>query len=232
MGSLAVRVDACRDFEARRPQAFTYLESRAVRARLAPWAWTGRGGMGTRGYDPPPAAREIYQSSAPPVLFPKRFPPKSPHPRLFIAARARLPITRTSPARLPFRLQAPCTPIDLQCSLDPTSFTPPRSLPAHLPACSSPEADSSSVLPPPPPLPSPLICRVHRSVALQVWEVDSVAVLPSRFPFLAFCLFVTIYSTYNIPPVYHPVSIYPRFFVLNRPGIRFANDLHAGWFAS
>ncbi|KAJ7910331.1 hypothetical protein B0H13DRAFT_2661124 [Mycena leptocephala] len=112
-------VDACRDFEARCVQAVTYLESRAV----GTLGVDRQGGMGTRGYGPLPSAATIRQSSTPPVLFSKRFPPKSPHPRLFITARARSRMTSSSPPALPSRLQAPCTPIGPQYSLDRISLT-------------------------------------------------------------------------------------------------------------
>jgi hypothetical protein len=113
-----------------------------------------QGGMGTRGYDPSSPAAQEPQYTIPahrPFSSPSAIPPKSPHPRLFIAARARSPIiSRLPPACLPSRLQAPCTPIGFQYMLDrdPISLTPPRPPPEHLPACSSPEADSSSVLSP------------------------------------------------------------------------------------
>ncbi|KAJ7691436.1 hypothetical protein B0H17DRAFT_1286369 [Mycena rosella] len=121
-----------------------------------------------RGYDPSFAARK------PQYTKPAHRPFSSPgasrpslSTRSFSSRRARSPITRMSPARLPSRLLGPCTPIGLQYSLDPISLTPPCSPPAHLPAYSSPVADSSSVPPPPPPLPSPLIFSVYRSVQLR-----------------------------------------------------------------
>jgi hypothetical protein len=141
-------------------------------------------------------------SSAPPVLFSKRFPPKSPHPRLFIAARARSPmVSRLPPARLPSRLQAPCsTPIGF---LDPISLTPPCPPPEHLPTCSSPEADSSSVLSPPLPLPSPLICGVGRSVHLRCrWIRWRCHVLDFLFRALSFC-----YDISDLPTIFRPCII-------------------------
>lgn len=113
-------VDACRDFEARCAQAVTSGEPRGWHLGRGQagrngdtWVWSIARGMGAT----------IRQSSAPPVLFSKRFPPKSPHPRLFITARAHSPITCTSPPASPSRLQAPCTPIGPQYRLDRISLT-------------------------------------------------------------------------------------------------------------
>ncbi|KAJ7358170.1 hypothetical protein DFH08DRAFT_1075387 [Mycena albidolilacea] len=82
----------------------------------------------------------------------------------------------------------------------PISFTP-----SAFPTCtsSSPEADPSSVPPPPPPVPAYLLRTSFRPVALQVWEVDSVAVLLLDFLFQRSVFSIT---TYIFPPVYHPVS--------------------------
>ncbi|KAJ7910697.1 hypothetical protein B0H13DRAFT_598170 [Mycena leptocephala] len=150
-------------------------------ARLAPSTGTGREEWGV--------IRRPRQGHNTPILSSKCFPPRSPHPRLFIAARTYSSITRTSPACVLSCLQAPCTPIDLQCSLDPISLTPSAfttCTSSHLfisggePFFRSPTSHD--------PLVSP-ICRVHRFPLRSRQEVDSVAVLPLRFPFSALCLF-------------------------------------------
>ncbi|KAJ7918872.1 hypothetical protein B0H13DRAFT_2657142 [Mycena leptocephala] len=109
-------VDACRDFEARcisgEPRGWHLGRGQAGRNGDA-WVWSIARGMGAT----------IRQSSAPLVLFSKRFLPKSPHPRLFIMARARSPMTSSSSPALPSRLQAPCTPIGPQYTLDRISLT-------------------------------------------------------------------------------------------------------------
>ena len=120
--------------------------------------------METRGCDPP-CHNTIHQSSAPPVLSSKCVPPKSPHPhpRLFYrrCVLAHLQLARLPPGRLPSRLQAPCRPIDLQCSLDPISLN------AFTTCTSSRLFLMGRTLLPSPTSPALPTCGVHRSIHLR-----------------------------------------------------------------
>jgi hypothetical protein len=156
-----VRVDACRYFD---PQAVTYLKSCAV--GTVGVGVDRQGGMRTRCVI---RRATIHQSSAPPVLSFKCFPPKSPHPhpRFFIAVRTRSPITRTCPARPPTSSPPGSLYVDRPSMQPRPHFTHPLRVQFHHLNIFSPVPLLGRALLPFPTSPAPLTCGVPRSIHLR-----------------------------------------------------------------